>query len=198
MNKIFIGNTEPDAYAMEWRVCPRFLAFEVSECGDVRRRVAARNRPLGFQLRGSISRAGYVVYALKQEGRDRSSEVPAHRLVAEAFIGPPPSPEHEVAHRNGSKVGAHWRDLRWATKAENNADMAVHGTWRTGVKNGNAKISEEQALQIRREYWQIKRGELGLRNKVAQRLGAKYGLSQPAIHKLVSGETWKHLPLDPS
>lgn len=191
----FEGNIAPAAYAMEWRVCPRFQDYEVSECGDVRRRTAARNRPLGFQLRGSITWQGYVAYSLAI-GPHKTVTIPAYRLVAEAFLGPQPTPKHEVAHRNGSKVGAHWRDLRWATKTENNADMAMHGTWRNGQRNGNAKVTEEQVLQIRREYWQIKRGEQGRRDKVAQRLGAKYGLSQPAIHKMISGETWKHLPLE--
>jgi hypothetical protein len=35
--------------------------------------------------------------------------------VAEAFIGPQPSPRHQVAHYDGVRDNNHYSNLRWAT-----------------------------------------------------------------------------------
>ena len=42
-----------------------------------------------------------------------------HRLLCGAFHGPPPTPEHEVDHRNRNRSDNRAENLRWATKAEN-------------------------------------------------------------------------------
>jgi hypothetical protein len=193
---VFEGNIPQDAYAMEWRPCARFPDYEVSECGDVRRRTAIKNRPLGFQLRGFLNREGYVAYAMTPDGEERGENVPAYRLVAEAFLGPRPTPKHEVAHRNGSKVGCHYTDLRWATRLENTADMAVHGTWRYGHRNGRASVTDEQALNIRREYQRLKREGGGNKYGGLRDLAAKYGTSRRVVRDIGTCTTWRHLPLE--
>lgn len=179
---------------MEWRVCPRFPDYEVSECGDVRRVTRAYNRPVGFRLRGFMSAAGYPAYAITPEGSDRNETVFAYRLVAEAFLGPPPSPKHEVAHRNGSRLSAHYRHLRWSTRKANHADMQAHGTAVKGERNGRSKLTNEQAAAARDEYRKLKR--LGGGNKYGRlkALQEKYGLSQTSLALLGTGKTWRHLP----
>ncbi|WP_449411892.1 HNH endonuclease signature motif containing protein [Methylobacterium komagatae] len=42
-----------------------------------------------------------------------------HRLVCEAFHGPAPTPEHQVAHADGTRWNARADNLRWATRTEN-------------------------------------------------------------------------------
>lgn len=172
---------------MEWRICPRFPDWEVSECGDLQRAVAGDNRPVGYRLKGSIDADGYLRYAIGD------TWVAAYRLVAEAFIGPAPSPSHEVAHNNGSRVSAHYRDLRWATRAENHADMQVHGTSRKGVKNGRAKITEDDVLFIRQEYRRVKfaRDKGGL-----VRLERQFGLHRATLISIANGQSWSHIPLE--
>lgn len=71
---------------MEWRICPRFPDYEVSECGDVRRRAGGRINQPGRRLQGHIDQDGYVRYTIRRTDGFRSP-VPAHILVAEAFIG---------------------------------------------------------------------------------------------------------------
>lgn len=53
-----------------------------------------------------------------------------HRLVCEEANGPPPTPKHDAAHScgRGHEGCVTRRHLRWATRAENEADKIRHGT----------------------------------------------------------------------
>ena len=53
-----------------------------------------------------------------------------HRIVCEEVNGPPPTPKHEAAHNCGKgHLGCCApKHLRWATRAENQADRHIHGT----------------------------------------------------------------------
>ena len=180
------------AVAMEWRVCPRFPAYEVSECGDVRRLITGPLRPKGYRLKGTIDADGYLRYSFRDiEGR--KVHATAYRLVAEAFIGPAPSPQHEVAHNNGSRVSAHYGHLRWALRKENDDDTIVHGTNRVGERNGRAKITEADVRFIRAEYRRVKLERIpgGL---VA--LERRFDLHRATIVGIAKGDSWKHIPLE--
>jgi hypothetical protein len=189
----FEGNIDPVNYAMEWRVCPQFPWFEVSEYGDVRVCVATKFRPVGKRVPGSIGSSGYVTYHLPDaEGRFKNTH--AYRLVAEAFLGPPPSPDHEVAHRSGSKLSAYWRDLRWSTRLDNHADRMTHGTEPKGRKNGNATLTEEQALEVRRAFREIKKKPKRSSRGELIALADKYGITEKNVYMIGDGYTWRHLP----
>ena len=58
-----------------------------------------------------------------------------------------------------------------------------------GSDNGEAKITEAQALEIRRRY-----SAGGVTQK---ELGTVFGLKQPQISEIIRKTSWKHL-LDPS
>jgi hypothetical protein len=192
----FEGNVTPEVYAMEWRTCARFPDYEVSEYGDIRRRTAIMNRPVGYRLRGFPSRDGYWMYAITAPGNEHNQSVMAYRLVAEAFLGPPPFEGAEVAHRSGSHVSAYWRDLRWTTRKDNHADLQVHGTAVKGPRNGRAKMTDEQAFECRYEYRVLK--HKGFRRSYGgfKLLQQKYGLSRTSLALLGDGKTWWHLPDD--
>lgn len=53
-----------------------------------------------------------------------------HRIACEALHGPPPTQKHEAAHNCGKgHLGCcNPHHLRWATRAENQADRKIHGT----------------------------------------------------------------------
>jgi NUMOD4 motif len=179
-------------HSMEWRPCVGFPAYEVSECGDVRRIQDSKTRKKGWRLRGFIDIDGYLRYAMLDTAGVKY-QTTGHRLVAEAFLGPAPSPDHEVAHNNGSRVSCHARDLRWATRFENNADRQVHDTAPKGERNPRATITESDVLTIRAEYRAIKmsRGE----RKVVE-LEARYGLCRATIIRIAKGQSWAHVPME--
>jgi hypothetical protein len=179
-----------DLSAMEWRVCPRFPRYEISECGDLRR--SNRDRGNGSRIKGSIDCDGYLRYAVT-DANGKRAPVTAYRLVAEAFIGPQPTPAHEVAHNNGSRISCYFRDLRWATRLENAADQRVHETSPQGVKNGHHKITEDDVRIIRAEYRAIKASR-GLR-RVGE-LDERFGLCRGHIINIAKGVAWSHIPME--
>lgn len=177
---------------MRWHPCVGYPSFEISEWGDLRRCLSSRTRTIGDRPRGFIDSDGYLRYILRdEEGGKRS--ICAHVLVALSFIGPPPSPSHEVAHNNGSKVCCHYSELRWASRMENHADIEVHGTSPVrGERNPHSKVTEEQVKEIRREYRKIKNS----RTRSVSELDKKYGLHRATILKIARGKTWTHVPME--
>lgn len=175
------------ATAMQWRECPRFPDYEVSECGDLRRKLDSNLHQRGRVLKGVIDPDGYIHYTLRRRDGGSSSAT-AHRLVAEAFIGPAPSPQHEVAHNNGSKLLNTQDNLRWAIPLSNQRDRAVHGTDAKGTRNGRAQITDDDVRYIRRRYREIKLS----RGRVAE-LDEQFNLSRGQIIRIARGEAWSHV-----
>ncbi|WP_081714533.1 HNH endonuclease [Asticcacaulis sp. AC466] len=171
--------------ALEWRVCPNFPRFEVSECGDVRR------GSTHCRIIGKIDADGYVRYSLRDKaGRRRSPG--AHQLVMAAFGQPQPTEEHQIAHQDGSRLHNHFSNLIWATSQENHSHREVHGTAAQGERNGRAKITEADVHDIRIAYRAIK---LGKSNRRIPDLARAYGLHHASLLRIAQGKNWKHVPM---
>jgi hypothetical protein len=170
---------------MQWRQCPGRFRYEVSEHGDV------RIIESGKRLRGIIDPDGYVRYGLIGEDGVKRSPA-AHTLVAEAYIGPRPSPNHEVAHNNGSRLYNHFTNLRWATSAENHSDRFEHGTAAQGEHNGRAKITEADVHYIRREYHLVK---VGSSTETLVSLERRFGIHRATLVSIAKGKSWSHIPM---
>ena len=112
----------------EWRAIPGWTNYEVSEFGQVRRAIAIRISPKHSLLK-SFLRNGYPTVSLCfGGGTGKARKFLIHRLVAAAFLDPPPTVEYEVAHNDGNRQNLHYSNLRWATRVENEADKKIHGT----------------------------------------------------------------------
>ena len=158
----------------EWRTLAWLPGYEISEDGDVWNG--------GRLLDGCIEPQGYRVYKLTTPGVGKKI-YKAHRLVCEAFHGPPPDAERiEVAHNDGSRANNHYSNLRWASRWENNFDRYKHGTCVSGEGNPRNKLTWEQVCEIRDNYTGM-RGE-----RVA--LARKYGVSMGCIAGILSGKNW--------
>lgn len=110
---------------------------------------------------------------------------PTARVMCELAHGKPPTPEHEAAHSCGKgHLGCvHPKHLRWATTAENHADMIAHGTAIRGEKSYNAKLTERAVKEIR-----------ALKDSLSQRkIGALYGVRQSHVGRIIRGERWGHV-----
>jgi len=106
-----------------------------------------------------------------------------HHLVLAAFRGPRPAGAHS-RHINGNRADNRLSNLRWGTRAQNEADKVRHGLSNRGKRNGQAKLTEAQVRAIRAAT-----GPRGIVTKLA----IKYGIAHSAISLIRSGKNWGHL-----
>lgn len=170
---------------MRWTQIPGLAHYDISELGDIRRNVGAKTRRAGHIVKGYVDAQGYRKHKLVDEGGAKIMRS-AHRLVALAFIGVPPSDRHMVAHYDGDRLNNHVSNLRWATAKENSADSKRHGTQHfVGERNPKAKLTPDLVRQIRSEYLP------GRGNTMA--LCRKYGMSPTAMYYLLRRRNWSHV-----
>ena len=157
--------------------------YDVSNVGGVRslwHKTGRRKRP-NF-LRPAIHSFGYPYVTLAKNGVAKKIRV--YRLVALAFIGPPPTPKHEVAHNDGDPSNSNVANLRWATRKENYSDRYKHGTAPVGDQSYVRKLSAAAVAIIRNRY-------LGGETQTA--LAAEYGVHRTTVGYAISGKNWGHV-----
>lgn len=116
------------------------------------------------------------------QGRSRHWFV--HQLVAHAFLGPPPTPRHQINHRDGNRDNNAVTNVEWVTPSENRLHACrVLGKGR-GSRNGRAKLTEAQARRIKQR---LARGDsLG-------ELARAFGVSHAAVWLIRTGKNWPHV-----
>jgi hypothetical protein len=107
-----------------------------------------------------------------------------HQLVALAFLGPKPSPHHEVAHLDGQRLNNHVSNLAWLLHRENERHKDLHGTRLRGSQIHSAKLVEAQVVLIRQAL------AVGIRQCV---LAQTYGVSDSTVSLIARAKTWRHV-----
>ena len=111
-----------------------------------------------------------------------------HRLVALAFI---PNPENKptVNHMDSDRTNNFVENLEWNTHSENNQhgyDFGLHKPpCFKGIKNGRAKLSEDQVLEIRKLY--------ATGDYTQKDLGKIFDVHQVHIGDIINRKTWQHI-----
>ena len=165
----------------EWRAISGWeRIYEVSNLGRIKRVSQGKNTYIGKILVASPNQKGYLVVSLNHHGQ-KTKDV--HVLVAEAFLPPRPTLEHEVNHINGNKEDCSVENLEWATCLENTQhSINVLGNRKDGESSGMAKLTEADVLEIR-TLW-----DSG--NYTQQQLADMKNVDQTTISKIVSRKTW--------
>ncbi len=153
------------------KVCTVSRLYAVTESGKVSR----IGKP-GYLKPVPQKRGGYLAVALWENGKGKLC--PIHVLVALAFRGPRPTPEHQAAHDDGNKLNNHWTNIIWKTRVENEADKVRHGTSNRGERNGQAKLTDAQVAEF---IARVKAGE----TQASAR--ADYGISSAAASLIARG-----------
>lgn len=168
----------------EWRQVVHVPVYEVSSWGRLRRTFGDGRPPRYRTL--SPGYDGYPLAGLYWRGKVYSQ--PLHRLVCLAFHGPPPTPRHEVGHRDGNRSNSRADNLRWVTRAENSADRFLHGTALIGERHPAAKLTAANVAEIRAASRY--RGLL-------RDLANKFGVTKSYISRLRTrgGSRWSQVPL---
>ena len=162
----------------EWREIPN-TDYSVSSEG----RVASRKKG-GWRVMKSRLRNGYPsMYICFSGGRQ---DIHVHRLVAEAFLGPPPTPKHQVNHKNGVKGDNRAENLEWVTSKENIrhrfdvlGQKAAHGAALPQCKLTETEVREIRALVVAGESQSV--------------IAARYGVEQTNVSHIARGKTWNWL-----
>lgn len=174
--------------AETWKAVVGFEGiYEVSDHGRVRRIAPwsdGRKTKPSSELVGKISHNGYRRVSLRRDGKQR--EFAVHRLVAAAFIGPLPSPIHQVNHKNGRPKDNRYENLEYLTPSQNqlHACRVLHRPSRPGSKHHNAKLTESDVMQIRTLYAQ---------GVLQKHLAEKFGVGCSVICQVCSRQLWSHI-----
>lgn len=102
-------------------------SYEVSNLGRVRSldRVNSRGWSLKGKILSPIDAGRYYQNTLTKDGK--GVKYLTHRLVLEAFVGPPGKDE-QGCHNDGNSKNNHLSNLRWDTSSANQRDKVIHGT----------------------------------------------------------------------
>jgi NUMOD4 motif/HNH endonuclease len=119
--------------------------YEVSSCGRVKS--LRRNRILKT-TKGNTSTARYYQVSLSVNGSLKAFMV--HRLVAAAFIGPRPTPKHQINHISGNRFNNRASNLEYCTCSENRKHSFRIGLCsHVGSRHNRAKLDENDVVKIR-------------------------------------------------
>ena len=135
-------------------------------------------------LKPRKDRCGYLFVGLWGEKFQKFLKI--HRLVALAFI-PNVYNKRTVNHIDGCKANNHVSNLEWNTHSENSQHGFDNGLIKPkkGIKNGQAKLNEDQVLEIRKLY---KTGDY-----TQAALSKIFGVCFQLISLIVRRKIWTHV-----
>lgn len=146
-----------------WRPVEGFETYDVSNWGRVRSWNRTKNpngRILKPQEVGGETNSRYHAVRLYRNIRKNDGSMKkevklkyVHRLVLKAFVGPPPTPDHQANHKNCDKQDNRLDNLEWVTASENIAHALENGRMNYTHMFGNTfrrKLTDEQAQEIYR------------------------------------------------
>jgi hypothetical protein len=171
-----------------WKAIEGYEGFyEVSDQGRVRSldRTIVNGRGISRRYRGCILKAmpntnGYPTVFLSKGSHKDTRRI--HQLVAVAFVGPIPQ-GHEVCHRDDVKTHNVPTNLVYQTHSKNMEDRCENGGTARGVRNGLAKLTDDDVRTIR-----------SLRGVKSQReIGKMFGVSHTVVWQAQTGKCWSHV-----
>ncbi|MGH6897987.1 MAG: NUMOD4 motif-containing HNH endonuclease [Geminicoccaceae bacterium] len=181
-----------EAVTEEWRPVPGCPAYEVSDRGRVRRSRGARGWAAGHILRPAAGRGGHL-YVILADGSGKTRKHFVHRLVAMAFVGPPPFEGAFALHQDDDPANNTPDNLYWGTRQDNALDAKLNRKLRSGPlkhggqpgeANGSAVLTEEEVVRIK--------GLLGL-GLCGACISRLYGVRKETIYAIAKGRIWKHV-----
>lgn len=162
-----------------WRSVREFPDYEISDEGGLRRVTPSRGTQVG-RVRKPQFLNGYVAYWLKRDGHVLARY--AHRMVADAFLGPIPR-GMQVNHKNGDRSDCRLDNLEIVTNAENRAHsyqvLGVKPNRATAERNCNTNLTWPDVDEIRSS------------NELASQIAKRFNTTRQAIWRIRTGKAWR-------
>lgn len=162
-----------------WKNLKDYEGYIISNYGSVKsldRYVVSGNKKLyrrGVELKQRIGKEGYKYIVISKDKNRKTLKI--HRLVAINFID---------NNKNKPCVNHIVDNLEWVTYSENTQHAQLIGLKKSnkGEKSHLSKLNLKQIKNIKEEY--------SLGNISQLKLGAKYGVSQSQIWRIVRNINW--------
>jgi hypothetical protein len=129
-----------------------------------------------WEWKGSIGR-GHMGYGSFSVGSTSRS---AHRFCYEYFHGRIPE-GLVVRHRCDNPLCVNPWHLETGTHKDNMLDRVIRNRSSRGSKNGNAKLTEDQVLDIFHD------------DRLPTQISEDYGIDHTTVRNIKSGKNWTHL-----
>jgi hypothetical protein len=164
---------------VQWRAVVGYEGlYEVSSDGRVRSldRITPHGRRRKSQVLSLATiTGGYQSAELYRNGVGRMRAVSV--LAAEAFFGPKPN-GFDVCHNDGNPANNALSNLRYDTRASNQADRKIHGTHCIGERSPNARLTWDAVRVIRAS------------DESCELLARRFCVSRKAVWLARKGKTW--------
>ena len=136
------------------------------------------------EIKQRINKKGRPYVNLSKNGKVKSFET--HRIVAKHFL-PNFSLDLEVNHINGVKTDNNVSNLEMVTRKQNIQHAFKNGLKENpkGEEHWDAKLTEEQVIEIRNKYVP--------KIYTQEMLAKEYNVSRSTIKFILNGTIWKHI-----
>lgn len=101
------------------RQIPQFPEHSISQDGEIIHNINGRQiKQRGQTIKGKLT--GYIYATMLAQNYSYLKQVAVHRLVAFAWLPPPPTDKHIwINHKDGNKANNHADNLEWTTISQN-------------------------------------------------------------------------------
>lgn len=172
--------------AVEWReINPDYIVSSEGQVMSRKHGTGSRKKGGLYALKPRLAGAGYRIVTICGDSGQIKRYV--HHLVAEAFLGPKPTPAHEINHKNGIKSDNRDVNLEWATKSQNQRhrfDVLKVNNIPRGEKAHNAVLTVEGVREIRASI---------LRGDNLSDIAARLRINKGTIANVSAGRNWAWL-----
>lgn len=138
-----------------------------------------------WEWQASLLKSGYA-WVYVGGGRRNRIMKSAHIIAYELTNGP--TNGLHVLHTCDNPSCCNPKHLFLGTHQDNMDDKTEKDRQAKGENNGRAKLTEDNAIEIRQRYITGEYTQANLANM--------YGVSQSQIYRIVSGREWKYIPTE--